>query len=695
MHSGNQFDFAHFLTLENFRLAFQRLQTAPGSLYKELYHEDLKIFGLFLEENIKSLLNEIEQKIFKPENSYKIFLPKKNNLVRPFSLLKFKDLLIYQAVINTISDSVYDEIYPYYNNLVFGNSYNPSKSAENDKIFFFKRWKDQWKIFEQRTKEHYESGYEFLSEFDIASFFDTIDHHILHQILETHYQIDPQILTLLSALLEAFTGDSSYRTFRAKHGIPQGPIGSSFLADLYLLHLDLEMKESKLDIRYIRYVDDIRIFSKNKITSQRAIAYLDLLSRDLGLIPQVSKILFAEVNDIDKLLRHQKSKLSAINKEYKKKGSLRSKTHQKLKERFLNCFDENSSEEFLDKTLISFSLYKLNSDEDIKAIILKNWESLYIHFEAILFYLKEHFLEDQEVKRWLVNILLDENLLFHNLVALILKFFPEIEFIEDLYKRYMVNTTRHWLVQYFMFHWLYNNKKFELITSFSSENYFLNREAYIFKFRIYKDSTNLSILATSLLKNKDCLVALHGLYLYHLLPELNNPEMPDYNHYIRQIISQDPTNYIEHILKNEFLIENPRSFFESNIWSDKITYDEVIFSFREFFEHRRADPSKSLLNLNGFNNLVYDKICHVLKVDKPANEYGVNLNSGCIKDFFPITNKYFTEINEQRNQRTEAHPYNKHGELRIRIDVYELENLFKKQKKALEEICGFDFRTYL
>ncbi len=695
MQSGNQFDFAQFLKSENFRLAFQRLQTAPGSLYKELYREDLKIFGLFLEENIKSLLNEIEQNIFKPENSYKIFLPKKNNLVRPFSLLKFKDLLVYQAVINMISDSVYDEIYPHYNNIIFGNFYNPSKAPENDKIFFFKRWDKQWTKFEQRTRNHYESGYKFLSEFDIASFFDTIDHYILCQILETDYQIDAQILTLLSELLEAFTGDSSYKTFRGKHGIPQGPIGSSFLADLYLLYLDLEMKKSKLDIRYIRYVDDIRIFSKSKIISQRAIAYLDLLSRDLGLIPQVGKILFTEVDDIDKLLRHQKSKLSAITKEYKKKGRLKSKTHRKLKKRFLDCFDKNSSEEFLDKTLISYSLYKLNSDEDVKTIILENWESLYIHFEAILSYLKEHFLEDQEVNKWLVDMLLDENLLFHNLVALILKFFPEIEFIEDLYKRYMIETTRHWLVQYFMFQWLYNNGKFELILSFSSKNYFLNREALNFKFRICKDPTYLSTLTTSLIKDKDCLVALHGLYLSLHLPELNNSEIPDCNHYVRQITSQDLTNYIAHILKNEFLIENPRSFFESNIWSDEKIYKEVIFSFRQFFEYRIIDPSKSLLSLNGFNNLVYDKICHILNVCKPANEYGVNLNSGCVEDFLPITNKYFAEINEQRNQGTEAHPYDKHGKLRVRIDMYGLEKLFKKQKKALEEICSFDFREYL
>ena len=123
-------------------------------------------------------------------------------------------------------------------------------------------------------------------------------------------------------LLESFTSDFSCKTFKSKHGIPQGPIGSSFLADLYLFHLDLEIKETKLDIKYIRYVDDIRIFSKDKVTGQRAIAYLDLLARDLGLIPQASKILFSEIGDINKALRHLKNNFSFINKEHKKKNGI-------------------------------------------------------------------------------------------------------------------------------------------------------------------------------------------------------------------------------------------------------------------------------------------------------------------------------------------------------------------------------------
>lgn len=690
MLSESQFE--DFLTLENFHLAFNRLQTAARALYKELYYEDLQIFGLFLDENIKLLVHEIEQEIFKPESSYKIFVPKKNNLVRPLSLLKFKDLLVYQAIINVIADNVYSDISPYFNNIVFGNVYSTSKDNENDKIFFFRPWKQQWKKFEEKTKRYYEAGYRVLSEFDIASFFDTIDHYILQQILKENYEIDDRIVNLLLDLLEAFTGDSNHKTFRSKHGIPQGPIGSSFLADLYLFHLDLEMKKSRLNIQYIRYVDDIRIFSKDKITAQRAVAYLDLLARDLGLIPQSSKVLISEIQDIDRVLRHQKSKLSAIDKEYKKReGCLKSKTHRKLKKRFLDCFDQNSSEEYLDKTLISFSLYKLNQDEDVKLALLKNWHDLYIHFDAILFYLKKHFSGDQEVKDWLINLLKDESILFHHIPALIFKFFPELDFIESVYKRYMLCKHRNWLVQYFMFRWLYNNEKSEIIQNFTSDNYFLNRESNNFKYAIIKDVTYLEIFVKNLLKDRDCLVALHGIYLLPLIPTIDESNILEYNAYIKHIISEETTDYIEDTLKSKFSILASNLFFNIKVWDNSEVYKELNKSFRLFFKHTAIDPSKSLLNLNIFNNLVFDKICEILSIHKPAREYGTNLNSGCIEDHLPVTSKYFAEINEQRNQRTEAHPYDKHGKVRIRINATELEKLVGKQRKALEEICSFNF----
>ena len=96
--------FEHFLNIHNFKLAFKRLQTSRRDLYKELYYEDMNIFGLLLNNNIESLVHEIGENIFKPKRSHKIFIPKKNNLVRPLSLLHFKDLLVYQAIINVIAE---------------------------------------------------------------------------------------------------------------------------------------------------------------------------------------------------------------------------------------------------------------------------------------------------------------------------------------------------------------------------------------------------------------------------------------------------------------------------------------------------------------------------------------------------------------------------------------------------------------
>lgn len=697
MFSGTQFN--DFLTIENFHLAYQRLQTASRDLYKELYYEDLQIFGLFLDDNIKLLVNEIEQGIFKPESSYKIFIPKKNNLVRPLSLLKFKDLLVYQAIVNTIADIIYDDISIFYNNVIFGNVYHTRYDSDKDRVFFFKPWKEQWKKFEEKTKKYYDEGYIFLSEFDIASFFDTIDHYILQQILDKNFRVENQLSTLLIKLLEAFTSDSNHKTFKSRHGIPQGPIGSPFLADLYLFYLDCEINNSKLDIKYIRYVDDIRIFSKDKFTDQKAIAYLDLLARDLGLIPQPTKITVSEISNLEKVLRHQKSKFSAIAKEYKKgESSLKSKTHRKLKERFINCLDKNSDkEEYLDKTLINFSLYKLNKDEDVKSALLSNWEFLYIQFEAVLFYLKKHFHEDKEVKIWLTDILRNKHILFFHIIALIFKFFPDLEFMEDVYNKYFLQNDRHWLVRYFMLHWLYNNKKHELILSFQSNNYFLNRECNNFKFRISKDSIYSEILLKSLLKNRDCLVALQGLNLclFKIITAFSDFEMSECNEYVRYIFEKDMTDYIKHILRNEFSIIAPEKFFNEKIWDNDGIYRELNISFRLFFEYISIDPSKSLLNLNLFNNLVYDKICESLKIDNLCKEYGANLKSGWIKDKFPITNTYFTKINEQRNQKTEAHPYDKLGNLRIRINIYEMEKVVRKQKQALEEICNFNFFRYL
>lgn len=689
-----------FLTSSNFKLAFDRLKTALRNLYKSIYYEDLKIFGLYLDENIETVITSIKQDIYKPEKCHKIFIPKKDNLVRPLSMLTFIDLLVYQAITNVIADTAYDIISPYYDKVIFGNIVNTSKGKGEDKKFFYKSWKRKWKRFNEISKEHFSNGYIYLSEFDIASFFDTIDHNILCELLQNNYNVESEILELLSKCLETWTADSNHKSFKSKHGIPQGPISSPFLADLYLFYIDREVKRTakKLDFKYLRYVDDIRILTKDELTSQKLIAALDLISRDLGLIPQGSKILIKKVVDIDAELKIQNSKFSDITKEYKEEttgkesGKLKAKTHKQLKKRFINCFDENSDEQYLDKTVIGFSLYKLNADEQVKAIILIKYNLILTHFEGALFYLRKHFANDGDVRQFIGNILLDETILFNHLVALCFKYFPDYPFDEGIYQTYTFEKHRHWLVNYFMVGWLYtNNKKELLLTDISTDNYFIQRELNNYKYASSAERSYRKIFATRLLENTNGMLSLQGLNLL-----FNNPinfigfkTTNEQNQFIKYIFSKQPTDIILHTLKNEWKIDNPETFFNRNIWTDDVEYEELKTSFLLFIKTVNADPSKSLLNLNTFNNLVFDKICSRLSIPKVAADYGVNLNANIIDDKFPLCNKHWIEINEKRNQKTEAHPYDKFGNIRIRISKSEFYELFKKQKLTVDELCDF------
>ena len=81
----------------------------------------------------------------------------------------------------------------------------------------------------------------------------------------------------------------------------------------------------------------------------------------------------------------------------------------------------------------------------------------------------------------------------------------------------------------------------------------------------------------------------------------------------------------------------------------------------------------------------------MLTINKPCQDYGVNLKSNCIQNYFPITSQYFALINDTRNQKSEAHVYDKLENIRIKIHIQELNDLMNYEIKALQEICSYNF----
>jgi len=113
----------------------------------------------------------------------------------------------------------------------------------------------------------------YVYKFDIQKYFYTIDHDILINKLERKIK-DPNILVLLKVLLDTYTSSSEYYIpfeqdtlfeHGRKRGLPIGNLTSQIFANYYLSDFDHYMKEEMGCRNYIRYMDDILIFSDDNV----------------------------------------------------------------------------------------------------------------------------------------------------------------------------------------------------------------------------------------------------------------------------------------------------------------------------------------------------------------------------------------------------------------------------------------------
>ncbi|UBM61936.1 hypothetical protein LA303_11045 [Candidatus Sulfidibacterium hydrothermale] len=288
----------------------------------------------------------------------------------------------------------------------------------------------------------------------------------------------------------------------------------------------------------------------------------------------------------------------------------------------------------------------------------------------------------------------DDDILFHHLNALILKYFPELPFNEKVFEKYITNKNRDWLVRYYMVDWLYKNEKtelFELLFIRNNENPFILRKINDYKFILSKDDTFKTLFTEKLLRADYDLTALQGLYLSfrNLNLFFRLKDNSNYNSYVRAILGGKIDDFILKTLKKEYGISNPDTFFNRNIWDKDDEYSELVEAFYAYESFRKTQPSIAVLNLNNFNNLCFNKICSRLNIKQNSKEYGVNLDANIIQDIFPKANRYWAEINTKRNQKSEAHPYDKYGKIRIKITQNELNELHKKEIETLDEICKY------
>ena len=387
-------------TAGNLYLAWKRIQTSTRPEYKELCNEQYTAFSWHVDRKIDLFASELKDKIYQPIHSSRFYQPKVNGLVRPISILSIKDQIFYQAVINLICQERLSEINLFRRGTVFGGF----NIREPSSIYFLSRWQDEYKNYKKIIEKNFNSGYEWICKFDLASFYDTIDHNIL---IETACLglLDDDVKHLFLQALNTWSQPQSVQ-LPYSQGIPQGPCASQVLADLYLNYLDRKMKSLAIHrgLKYIRYVDDIVLMGKKENEVKVGLIKLDIIARELALVPQSGKIEIKRIENIEDEVKGENSLIDLISES----ADLRTnKSQEYLKLLFLQSITEDDGVEVVDETGFKFSLYRLNPDLELVETVLKVVEH-YFHLVSICIIYLNRFEYIREVDDHISRLIVED-----------------------------------------------------------------------------------------------------------------------------------------------------------------------------------------------------------------------------------------------------------------------------------------------
>ena len=250
------------IRFENLLLAAKKAQRCKR------YRHDVLAFNYALEPNLLALQHELETRTYTPLGYATFFIhePKR----RLISAAPYRDRVIHHALCNVVE--------PIFDKTFIASSYANRKGKGTRKAL------DHFRECIQRRR------YAFCLRADIEKYFPTVDHASLKAAIRRKIKC-PETLWLIDTILDGsneqgapfpyFPGDDLLAPCERRIGLPIGNLTSQIWANVNLTSLDHAMAKRYGCRRYLRYVDDIALFSDNPIELAEARAYLSRLLADV------------------------------------------------------------------------------------------------------------------------------------------------------------------------------------------------------------------------------------------------------------------------------------------------------------------------------------------------------------------------------------------------------------------------------
>lgn len=229
----------------------QNVKTVMNDLYKKSYSKRAFIeFQKYYENNKQIIRQEIENNKYQPENIILKEIINYKGKRRLVSILNIKDKFISKLLLEVLE------------------KYIAPNFSENS--FAYQKGKGTTQAI-LKIKKLVEEGNEIVGKIDIKDYFDTINHEKLLKMMQD-VKIERRVIELINKFIKCKV-DYQYSTYTKTQGIIQGSTLSAILSNIYLDSFDKEL--DKLNIKYIRYCDDINIFGKDKKEVYSTIKFIE------------------------------------------------------------------------------------------------------------------------------------------------------------------------------------------------------------------------------------------------------------------------------------------------------------------------------------------------------------------------------------------------------------------------------------
>ncbi len=226
------------------------------------------------DEYAESILRQIVTDTYTPSPNTAFLIKKKRGVDRMVEQLGFRDLIVQQYLLKTISKP-FDRMF------------------EEESIGFRKGISRQKAI--DIVQSAIAEGYQYVIETDIEDFFPSVDIKLLSELLDFYIPgKDTCIKNLIhKSIMNGYVLNGVFHN-RVK-GLPQGCPLSPILANLYLDSFDEQIK--LWNVKMVRYADDLVILTRTKDDAENVLSMTEAFLSELGLKIKKEKTAISHIRD--------------------------------------------------------------------------------------------------------------------------------------------------------------------------------------------------------------------------------------------------------------------------------------------------------------------------------------------------------------------------------------------------------------